>query len=244
MYTTFRKPLTRRHRLICFPYAGGSANDYRDWVDRIPGTDIVAARLPGRDSRYTEPAETRFVPLLDDLVRTIEPYLGADVTLFGHSMGGLLAFEIARRLEADGRAPTSVVASGCLAPRTFASAGRTDFSDETLLAELRAEGPGSAEVRANDELLNLMLPIFRADLQLIADYRLSPAAAPLARPVRLYYGADDVPEPGRLRQEWAEVVSGGLELRRFPGDHFFVRSAREDVLCTLAEDVTGRVRTP
>ncbi|MEV3985318.1 alpha/beta fold hydrolase [Nonomuraea sp. NPDC049758] len=241
-YTTFGRPLTRPHRLICFPYAGGAASDYRDWAGRLPGVDVVAACLPGRAGRYQERATTAFAPLLEELAAGIEPYLGARVTLFGHSMGGLLAFEVARRLEAQGRPVALVIASGTEAPGTIAALPPyEDVPDETLLAELADDGVVPAEALGNDELMSLMLPVLRADYEVIADYRHHPAGPPLSTPMLVYYGIDEVPDPDRLRRQWAAAVAGPLGLRGFPGGHFFVHDAREHVIARLVEDVDGTV---
>lgn len=237
MFTTFRRPLRHQDRIICFPFAGGGESHYRDWAGRVPDADVVAARLAGRESRFTELPRTDFTTLLDECVAAIEPYLGARTTLFGHSFGGLLAFEVARRLEARGSGPALVIVSGCDAPRTIVSAPPGDLGDAALLATLGEHSAVPGEMAANRELLELMLPAFRADLQAKASYRVNPADRPLGRPVRLYFGTEEAFDPEQAREGWAEVVSGPVTMRGFPGGHFFVNSARRQVLEAIASDM-------
>ncbi|WP_405387467.1 alpha/beta fold hydrolase [Streptomyces sp. NBC_01102] len=238
MFTTFRRPLRHQRRLICFPFAGGGESHFRDWAGQIPDADVVAARLAGRESRFAEPARNDFSALLDELVDGIEPFLGGQTTLFGHSLGGLLAFEVARSLEARGHGPGLVIISGCDAPRTIVSAPKPqDLSDDVLLAGLAVHNVVPGEMLENRELMKLVLPAFRADLRVKASYRMDPAARPLGRPVRLYYGTDEEFEPESSRKAWAEVVSGPISMTGFPGGHFFVNSARQDVLDMISKDM-------
>lgn len=237
-YTTFRRPLTQPRRLVCFPYAGGGENLYRDWVGRIPGTDVVAPRFAGRGSRFTEPAETDFAAVLDELVQALEPLHDAEIALFGHSLGGLLAFEVGRSLAARGHRPTLLIVSGCAAPRVISSAPKTrNLSDTALRTELAEFGLVPREAFDNDQLMDLLLAVLRADLDVQDSYRLDAATPPLGCPLHLYYGSDEVPEPDRLRRTWAEVVSGPIDVSGFPGGHFFVHTARQDVLAAVCTDL-------
>lgn len=97
-FTTFGHRLSQPRRLVCFPGAGGGENDYRDWAGCLPGTDVIGARAPGRGSRYGEPGHHDFQAMLAEFVRGLEAYAEAPLALFGHSLGGLFAFEAARRL--------------------------------------------------------------------------------------------------------------------------------------------------
>ncbi|MEU8837355.1 alpha/beta fold hydrolase, partial [Streptomyces sp900116325] len=217
------------------------ANDYREWSGRIPGVDILAARLPGRDSRFNETPATEFEPLLEHLLAEITPYLDTPFCLFGHSMGGLFAYELGRRLEERGHAPELVVASGTTAPQMLSRLRRFPApSDDVLLAELREDGIATAELLANKELMRLLLPILRADLAVVADYRYDTSVPPLRAPLALYYGEDEVPDAERLVREWALSAAAPPRAHRFPGGHFFVRTARDAVIGQLVRDLTQR----
>jgi medium-chain acyl-[acyl-carrier-protein] hydrolase len=238
MFTSFRRPLTQPRRLICFPFAGGGESHFRDWPGLIPDTDVVVALLAGRESRFSEPLKTEFSAVLTELVESIEPYLGAETTLFGHSLGGLLAFEVARSLEARGRGPALVIISGCDAPRTIVSGpGPGDPTDAELLAYLAYRAVVPEKALENAELMRLMLPAFRADLDVMGSYRMDPAARPLNSPVHLYYGVEEELAPDRWRQTWTEVVRGPVSTSGFPGGHHFLVTARRDLLDMVSKDV-------
>jgi medium-chain acyl-[acyl-carrier-protein] hydrolase len=241
VFTAFGRPLVNDVRLICLPYAGGTANSYRRWVGRLPDVDVLAAYLPGRDRRFSETPATRFEPLLDDLLVELVPYLDTQFCLFGHSMGGLLAYELARRLEAQGRAPKLVVASGTAAPGLFTTnRDRTVPDDESLLATVRRDADASGEILANAELMTLLLPVLRADLGLVADYVNRPEP-PLRSPLILYYGRDEVLDPTLLVKQWAPAAARTPVARSFAGGHLFVDQQSEAVLAQLADDVRESV---
>ena len=235
-FTSFGRPLIRADRLICFPYAGGNAHQFRAWAGRVEGADVVAAQLRGRGSRYADPAETDFTRLVDELVGAIEPWLSARTTLFGHSMGGLLAFEVARRLAAEGRPPRLVVVAGCPAPAEAGALGERDLSDAALVDELARGGVVAPEVLAHSGLLKLLLPTLRADLQVVASYR-PPVGHPYEGAVDLYYGREDLESPACLRRGWRDYVAGPLGTAGFPGGHFFVVHHRDEVLGRLRQDI-------
>lgn len=214
-------------------------------MGRIPGTDVIAPRPAGRGSRFSEPAESEFAVVCDELVRTLEPFLDTEIALFGHSLGGLFAFEVGRGLAALGQPPALVIVAGCAAPGVISSAPRTrDLSGTALRAELVESGVVPRPVLENEALMGLALRALRADFEVQASYRMDSVAQPLDRPVRLYYGTDDVAEPERLRRTWAEVVSGPLDVAGFPGGHFFVNTAREAVLAAISSDIDRTMGLP
>ncbi|MBO4209382.1 thioesterase II family protein [Micromonospora echinofusca] len=224
--------------LVCFPYAGGDSRAYRSWSGLLPaGLSVHPARLPGRERRWDEPVPA----LLTDLAMTV----AADVSiafpgryvLFGHSMGALLAFEVARVLSRLDRPPAALVVSGCPPPGSVARTRRfTGLTDEELGEWLRTGGGVPAEVLADPALRAYVLPIVRADLKLFEGYRYQPRT-PLTCPV-VYYGAtpDGTPDE-RVVAGWREQTSGPFETRTFAGNHFWFTDCPE----LFAADLAGRV---
>src|SRR6185437_11668624 len=91
-------------RLVCFPYAGGGASMYRDWAGAMGDSiEVWPIQLPGREARFCEPAFTRLAPLVEGLADAVGPHLDRPFALFGHSLGALVAFELARLLHGEGR---------------------------------------------------------------------------------------------------------------------------------------------
>jgi surfactin synthase thioesterase subunit len=238
VYTTFGKRLENRLRLICFPHAGGGAAAFRPWVGCIAGVDLIAAQLPGRLDRLGETPITKFDEMIDHL--GIGPYTDGPYALFGHSMGGLLAYEIARRLCAIGLPPATVVASGVESPIAAAvNALRIPASptEEWLLDEVKADSTVPGELLAQQEFRSLWLPILRADFSLCGDYRFNEPHRLLSVPTFVYYGVDDVPDPDGFGREWRHAVSAGVILRAFPGNHMFLETSQHLVLQQLTTDL-------
>jgi len=242
MYTTFGQPLTGSKRLICYPYAGAGSGIYRRWPGRFADLDVIVARLPGRDNLFGQPAITGFGPLVQYLLSDIRPHTDVPFALFGHSMGGLLAYEIARLLQDSGRPPALLVVSGAEAPQDVAARCREPLDDASVLEIMRRNGGASDEALADRELMRLMIPVMRADLEVLASYQYRHPLAPLRVPTRFYFGTDDEPDPELLRKRWEEAVGAPVTAHEFPGDHFFLHSAHDAVTRTLADHIDMAVR--
>jgi surfactin synthase thioesterase subunit len=210
-------------RLFCLPHAGsGSAPFYR-WKRELQGIDVCPVRLPGRDMRLGESSIADAGELADALMDSTAQYLDAPYAIFGHSMGALLAYEWARRIEQAGsRRPSCLFVSGREAVhlpwrhRALHGLGDAEFVDE-----VRARYGGMPEdFLADRELREMFLPILRADFRLVETYRHENSAR-LSCPVMAFAGDDDagVAQQGLLR--WAELTSGNFSARRFAGGHFY-----------------------
>jgi surfactin synthase thioesterase subunit len=217
-------------RLYCFPHAGGSATYFRDWARRLrPSIDVVAIDPPGRGSRFNTPVLTRLTDVVADVQVRIDSSDDVPVALFGHSMGAAVAYEVARCLQEHGRPPVHVVVSGHEAPDADHDRDPLHLlEDAELLNHLaRLDGIPRA-VLADRELLELMLPIVRADLTAIETYRHDPD--PLATfPITALGGAGDrlVGRDGLAR--WGRLTSGEFRWALLPAGHFYP----DDVLPTL-----------
>src|SRR5262245_10714091 len=114
----FRRDAAPRLRLFCFPYAGGTASAFRGWHDAIPQPiEVCAVRLPGREARLAEPPFTSSETLVPAVADALEACLDVPYALFGHSMGAVAAFEVARELRRRARQPpVRLFLSGARAP--------------------------------------------------------------------------------------------------------------------------------
>src|SRR5262249_2197855 len=205
------------------------ASSFRDWPGRFgPGVALVAVQPPGREERAAEPPFTRLQPLVGAALAALRPHLTPPYAFFGHSMGALLAFEVARQLPLLGcPTPVQVIVSGRAAPtRTGCPRSATPATDAELLAWLRAYRGTPETVLANEQLLQFLLPALRADFTVCATYRFEPGE-PLSCPLTALGGLDDPEVSADDLHDWREQTSAVFMARRFPGDHFYLKTCPE-----------------
>ena len=241
------RPLPRaRLRLFCLPYAGGGASTYRGWPAHLPADiEVLAVQLPGREERLREPAFTSATELCQQLVTVLDPYLDRPFALFGHSMGGLISFELTRTLRALGRSlPAHLFVSAHCGPRKpYCLPAVAGMSDRDLLGLLRRMGGTRNEVLADTDVMRLMLPLFRADLSVCETYRYTPAE-PLPCPISAFGGIlDEYVRRGDVLA-WGAETAASFQGRMFPGGHFFLDDARPRLLQAVADDLTAHGAAP
>ncbi len=230
-------------RLFALPYAGGGATVYQSWRGRLPGgVELWAVQLPGHETRLNEPLIGHLPTLTGALVEAMRPFLDRPFVLFGHSMGAMLAFELARALRrASLPAPAHLLVSGCEPPpRTPPGPPLHTRPDAELIAHLRKLDGTAPELLAAAEYLSLLLPVFRKDLEL-AETDLCEPEPPLAVPITAFGGLEDS-MPREVLERWREhtVRFGGARL--LPGGHFFLNTHRELLLAALSEVLAPLLR--
>ena len=229
-----------RLRLFCFPYAGAGASVYRPWWNEIArGVQICSVQFPGRGSRFNEPRHTRVQPLIQALTDSLWPLPDVPFALFGHSMGALLAFEFARELRRRGREPIHLIVSGLPAPQMPSPSARLhDLPTDDFLTALSALNGIPEQLIAEPEFLKVMLPTLRDDIELVETYQYSPEP-PLACRISAYTGRNDPRSPAADLIFWRAQTSAEFSCRIFPGDHFFIDTARRAVLSAVSVDLLG-----
>lgn len=227
--------------LYCFAHAGGSPGEYVRWSDDLPGIEVLALQLPGRASRMAEPSFTRMQPLVEAIVAAVT--FDRPFALFGHSLGGLVAFEVARALRELGREPDRLFLSSC-PPPPIARTGDPIHSlpDAGLLAEIqRRWGPLPPRVIADPGFRALLLTYYRADIELFETYRFAPGY-PLTCPLTVFAG--DQEQGGPALAGWRRHTTGTFDFQSFPGDHFYLRQQRASLLRSVAEVISAEGRQP
>jgi medium-chain acyl-[acyl-carrier-protein] hydrolase len=226
-------------RLFCVPYAGGSPLVFADWpADLPPDVEVGLIQLPGRGMRLSQPPFTRVEPLIESLAPALHPFLDKPFALFGHSMGGLICFELARVLRSKFQLePEVLFASGRQAPPLRDRTTVTfDLPEREFVKELRLLNGTPPEVLAHPELMKLLVPLLRADFEFCQTYVYQPGP-PLTCPLSVFGGEED----GEVNQEelagWRPYTTGAFSLRMLPGDHFFIRTARPQLLRMISEDL-------
>lgn len=211
-------------RLFCFPFAGGNTLFYRSWSRHFPSEiELRPVRLPGREGRFKEACYREATPLAQALVEGLSSYLDLPFAFFGHSMGALLAFELARALRRRGDpGPFSLMVSGRSAPHLpLSRAILHTLPDPALIDELRNYGGTPEIVLRNDEIMELFLPMIRADFAISETYVHTPDA-PLKCPIRAFGGETDHMVSKTELDAWRQQTSDSFALRMFPGGHFYL----------------------
>ncbi|MFF4948449.1 thioesterase II family protein [Streptomyces chattanoogensis] len=224
-------------RLFLFPHAGGAASAYAHWLDRGgDALEIRSVQYPGREARLRERPLHSIGELADGLARAIAAERpGPPCVFFGHSMGALVAFEVAKRLRDLGLSgPERLFAAACAAPQTPRRTTLGTLTDDLLAAWLIREDPSCAEALAHPELAALVLPALRADLTAVETYRPTPGP-PLDCPVTVLTGSDDTLH-GVAVTGWRDHTTDEFRHHEFPGGHFFVRTSEREVM-NLMEDL-------
>lgn len=234
-------------RLFCFPYAGGSARIYRTWSRLLPtSVEVCPVQLPGRDNRIAEPPFSGLEKLVRAMGTALRPYLDKPFAFFGHSMGAMLGFELAHHLRSElGLSPEHLFVSGRVAPRS-AKKDRPiyDLPDDELVQELRKLNGTPPEVLEHPELMELMLPMLRADFAL-CDIHTHTERPLLTCPITALGGLRDAEAPRESLEAWREHTLGAFSVWMFPGDHFFIHSDETLLLGVLGREsrkLAGRAR--
>lgn len=227
-------------RLFCFPYAGATAYVFQNWPRFLPAdVEVIGMQLPGRGKRLLERMHTRMATLCEAVFPEIRPLLDKPFMFFGHSMGAMISFELARLLRRERQAlPSYLFVSGRRAVQVHEDEPRTyDLPEAEFIQELVRLNGTPPEVLEHRELLQLMLPLLRADFELIHEYQYSPEP-PFAFPIMAFGGLGD-PEVSRAQLEaWREQTTATFKLHMLLGDHFFIHSAREKILQIMSEEIS------
>ncbi|WP_017603268.1 thioesterase II family protein [Nocardiopsis alkaliphila] len=224
---------TARQSLYCFPFAGGTANFYAGWHDDLDSTvEVVPIQLPARGPRMTEPPVDDLATAADRIAEAI----GSESTsplLFGHSMGAILAFEVARRLDDTDRPVGFLFVSARPSPRLVRPRNRVSHLPRAkFLRMLRDYGAAGEEILENDELVDLLLPMIRADFSLIERYRYS-SGVPLSCPILAWCGDKDPEVTPEEMTGWGQETIAGFEQFVLPGDHFFPRDNLDEIIAAI-----------
>ena len=239
-----RKPNRRASvRLFCFPYAGGGDSIFCLWQKSLSDmVEVCPVQLPGRGSRITEPPFTEMSQLVRLTGQALVQYLDKPFAFFGHSMGALVAFELARYVRREYNSqPVHLFVSGRCSPQTSREPFNLNLSDSEYQEALRRYNGTPEETLEDLELMELVLPVIRADVALCESYVYTPEP-PFNFPITAFGGLNDHGVPRDYIEGWREHTTGSFVLRMFPGDHFFLNEARSPLLEAIAKELEQDVR--
>ncbi|MDM9379441.1 thioesterase II family protein [Chlorogloeopsis sp. ULAP01] len=226
-------------RLFCFPYAGGSSLIFRTWSDSLPKTvEVCPIELPGRGTQMRTAPFPRLEPLVGAIAPALIPHLNKPFAFFGHSMGAIVSFELARLLRKQyDTEPIHLFISGRRAPQILDPDPPIHALDEPAFKEeLRRLNGTSETILENSELMQLLSPILRADFAVLETYVYT-AEPPLDCPITAFGGLQDHKVNCEQLQAWREQTNAPFSLQMFRGDHFFLHSAQSLLLQSLSQEL-------
>ena len=230
-------------RLVCLPHAGGSAPFFLPVANALsPHADVVAIQYPGRQDRRAETPIDDMAVLADQVADVLLRQPPAPTTIFGHSLGAVLGFEVIRRLEAQRREPVRLFASGRRAPSTHRDERVHLRDDAGVIAEVRALNGTASALLGDDEIMRAALPSLRADYKAAETYSCA-ADVTVDCPVTVLTGDSDPKTTMAEAQAWASHTRGGFDLRVFKGGHFFLTAHADDIIKLIAQHL-GAERVP
>jgi len=223
-------------RLFFFPYAGGGPSVFSQWLIELPNyLEGTIAHYPGRGSRYQEPPIKSLTILVERLYQAIQPLLDKPFVFYGHSLGGLVAFELILRLRKNNLPqPAILFVSACESPHLYDPHPLIHkLPDAEFIKALQDLNGTPSELLQHADLMTLLLPMLRADFEAIENYRHEPGEPLLHIPIIAFGGLDDRRVSREHLEGWALHTRSRFEIKYFPGDHFFINIAREPIVAEI-----------
>lgn len=240
-WITCPKPQNKaKLRLFCLPFAGGGASLYRPWTTALaPDIEVCPIQLPARENRYSEKPITDAYQLAETIATQIIPFTDRPYAIFGHSMGALLAYEVARVLENQKIRPPEVL---------FLSAHRAphmprkrdllhSLPDAQFIQSLKQYGGFPEEILNNQEFIDFILPTMRSDMTLCDLYAFTKREVSIQTPFEVFAGVDDREAGPSEMESWSEHTQGQANLTVFDGGHFFLRTHSKELLSHLLNTI-------
>jgi medium-chain acyl-[acyl-carrier-protein] hydrolase len=227
-------------RLFCLPYAGASSLIFRTWSKHLPANiEVRPIELPGRGTKIKSPSLCKLESLVETIVNDIIPYLDKPFAFFGHSMGGLISFEVTRLLlRKYNQSPTHLFISARRAPQIIHPYPPIhNLPDAEFIEKLRLLQGTPESILGNSELMEMVLPILRADFEILETYVYKQEAI-LNCPITVFGGLKDEEATLNEIEAWKEMTNAEFSLIAFPEDHFFIHSSQENLLKNISDILT------
>lgn len=227
--------------MIAIPWAGAGAAVLLPWSERLGAeTDLQIVRLPGRENRFTEPRMTSIDAVTAALAPVVRGLPPLPTALFGYSLGALIAFELARVLEAQGSPVRLLAVGGCAAPHQLPPRPPvSELDDAAFAATVRDLDGTPPEIFDHPELLALLLPTLRSDFTMLENY--APRPGTVSCPIVTFTGRSDEELTDASVAAWAELSDQGAEHRYYDGGHFFLADSGNELLIDLRAELDRHV---
>ena len=222
------KNTTNGLQLFCFPYAGGNGSIYFPWREDIDkNIELISIQLAGRANLYTEELITNLDRLIDILYKEIEPYLDRPFAFFGHSMGGVIAYALTAHIEKVSQKKAEfIIISATKPPSYYCDMEDYLLLDKDLKEKLKKNGATPNEILDSKELMDIILPIYRADCKLLATNKI--AKKKIETKAFLFNSEEDVEK--KIMMEWQEYFIEEIKYIKFDGGHFFIHKKEKELI--------------
>lgn len=234
----------KKIKLFCIPHAGGSAVAYYRWKRMLDeAIEVIPLELAGRSARTKEPFYTTFEDAVNDLYKTVKPYLQEEckIAFFGHSMGSWLAYEVCHLLQSEGQHNAyHLILSGRWAPNVIKK-NQIDYQlpEDKFLKQIYEFGGTPKEVLIDDQLKNIFIPVFREDLRILENYRFNDQRDSLHADFSIFTGIHDEYITQDDLVNWRTLTNGSTCIYKFKGNHFFINTNVENVVRQINHCLLG-----
>ncbi len=227
-----------QYYLFCFPFAGCGASFYLQWTNFVPQSiNLFAVQLPGRENRYTEPPVTDTNVLVPILMESLLPYIDRPLIFYGHSLGGVLAYDLAIQLqEKYNKNLCLFMVSGGRAPDDYGDVQLSGLDEQRLIAILQDLGGLPDEFLGDPAVKNIFLSLIRADIKLLESYNYRYKDGRLACPVMVLHSDNDKLVRNRYLR-WEKFCNNTPEMVEFHGDHFFVNKCAKEIIELMTKKI-------
>jgi medium-chain acyl-[acyl-carrier-protein] hydrolase len=225
--------------MFCFPHAGGGPATFSQWPAKLPAdVEVWGAHLPGRGNRFLDPSIDRLEPLVEALGEAIISFLEKPFVFYGHSMGTLVSFELARWLRRHNLPqPAQLFVSSRAAPHVPSRRNPLHhLPDAELIGELNQFNGTPKEILENSELMQLLMPAIRADFAILETYVYAPDAS-FSFPITVFGSFEDPDISVDDLGSWREHTTGSCVVRMLPGDHFFIQTSQGSLLVMMRQEL-------
>ncbi|WHZ55989.1 thioesterase II family protein [Metabacillus hrfriensis] len=228
--------------LFCFPYAGGSGSIFNNWRNYLHHSiELQPIHYAGRGKRFQECCYQDMNEITNDIFENITGYINkSNYSFFGHSMGGLIAYELCKKMVSEGlHSPAHIFLSGIKPPNHVREKKVHNLPEKEFKEKIGKLNGTPKEILNNQELMDIYLPILRSDFKLIEEYEFSREGYKLNTSITAMYGKqDDITEEDM--KKWTDFTSKDSQVRGYPGGHFFINENYIDIIDLINLTLVGR----
>lgn len=235
--------MSKKVKLFCFPHAGGLANSYFSWKERLrKEVEVIPIELAGRGSRFNIPLCNSIEEITADTYKLIKPHMdGTDYAIFGHSMGALLTYEMVKKIKGtSGQEPIHLFFSGSTPIHSIKKEDKHAWEENKLKNYLNSLDSIASEAHQNQDIWELFLPILRSDIKNYEMYQYEKIEDSFNCNISVLYGYEDISVDTSELSEWVKYTNGECRLYGFEGGHFFLNSFEDKVLELIRKNIVKK----